>query len=161
LPVGGLGQDLVDQTCGRVASATCPARGAQASLAGEGDQTLESARGTTQAGEAAGQDAAVQVSAKLVLDEVRVADARIVAATCLIQKRFEMAAYDGVQDGLVGLAPSVRSCHGPRGGAGRALEEQGRECGRGHCVARSGLHGMDIEAGGLDVSAGVVQVRAC
>jgi len=120
LPVGRLGQYSVDQIGGGLGRAPCPARGAHAALAREGHQPLEPAGGTAQPREAAGQQAAVEVTPELLLDEPGVAVAALAALARLLQQRLQILAHDRVQGGLLGLAALVAA--GQRMGRRARLE---------------------------------------
>jgi hypothetical protein len=69
LPYRDLGEHVADEVLGGVLHAPCAAGGADVGLAGESNQALETAVGTAYPCEAPGEDAAVQVGAKLPLDE--------------------------------------------------------------------------------------------
>ena len=67
-----MGDDVVDQVGRRLRHAPCAARGAKAApLATEGDELVVAAVPAAQPQEAVGQDAALQKSVELVLDELR------------------------------------------------------------------------------------------
>ena len=77
LAVGGRGKDPVDQVGGGVGHAPAPATRTQAALATEGDEALMAAGGAAQAGDAAGEQAALEVPAELAFDEARIAGPRV------------------------------------------------------------------------------------
>jgi hypothetical protein len=76
-------------------------------VAAEGHQTLETAAGTADPGEAAGQDAAVEVGAQVALDVGGEAAAGWAAVAGGSEEGLEPLADEGVEEGLLGLAPSV------------------------------------------------------
>lgn len=119
-------QDVADQVVGPVLHAPRRAGGADVRLAGEGQQPLESAAGTANAGEAAGEDAAVEVGAQLPLDKDRQTAPVIAARAGAGQERLELVAHDLVQECLLQLAPSVAG----KGGTGIARRGVPRSSGR-------------------------------
>jgi len=100
-------QHVPDQVVGPVLHASGGAGGAHVRLARERDQPLETAVGTADPGEAASQDAAVEVGAQLALDEGRQTAPMLAALAGAGEERFELVAYNLVQDGLLRLAPRV------------------------------------------------------
>ena len=102
---------------------------AEAALAAEGDESLEVAFGTAQACEAALEEAAVEVPPKLGLEENGIAVA--VALAWFLEEGFEVVADDGMENGFLGLAPTVETAAGYErrvGGArmGLVLDPGGR-----------------------------------
>jgi hypothetical protein len=103
-----IGQDVIDQMRSPLRHAPpTTARAEPAALAREGDQSIEPARGAPKASEAAGQAAAPQEVAKLLLDKAREAFA-VTQRRGLGTERLEMVSDDPVQDGGRGIARSVR-----------------------------------------------------
>jgi hypothetical protein len=89
----------------------------EASLAGEGHQSLETAVGTANPGEAAAQEPAVEGDPEGALDEGREAAAAGAALPGGGEEGLEPVSDDGVEEGLLGFpAPIPR-----QGGAGRAV----------------------------------------
>jgi len=89
-------------------------------LAGEGDEPLETAVGTAHSGEAAGQDAAVEVAPEFALDEGGEPSAAGAPVPGGGEEGLEPVADDLVEECLLGLAPAVRTDRGA-GRAGMAL----------------------------------------
>jgi hypothetical protein len=73
--------------------------------------------GTAHSGEAAGQDAAVEIGAQVALDVAGEAAARGAALAGGGEEGLEPLADDGVQEGVLGLAAAVPG----KGCAGRAI----------------------------------------
>jgi hypothetical protein len=76
-------------------------------LAGEGNQALEAAVGTADSREAPGEDAAVEVGAKLSFDEGGEAVAMGAPLADGDEERFQPLPDDLVEEGLLGFAPVV------------------------------------------------------
>jgi hypothetical protein len=127
LAVGRLGQDAVDQVGGGVGRMPGPATRTEAALAGEGNEALETARGTAQPGEPAREKAAAEVAVELVLDEGRVAFPGRAAESCFVKQRIEVIEYQAVEDGGVRLAWTVEGSRGRSRGARLPLVDNGRE----------------------------------
>lgn len=86
-------------------------------LAAEGHQPLETAAGTADPGESAGQDAAVEIGAQVAFDVGWQAPSGRAALARCGEEGLEPAADDGVEEGLLRLAPAV----GGKGHAGGAV----------------------------------------
>ncbi len=107
LPHGDRGEDVLDEVLGGVLHPASVAGRADVGLAGEGHQPLETAVGTADSREAAGEDAAVEVGAQLALDEGRQAPAMGTPLSCGGEERLEPFADPLVQERLLWLAPPV------------------------------------------------------
>jgi len=59
-----------------------------------------------------GQNPAVEVAAKLILDEARVARAGVTALAGVVEKRLKVVADHAVEDGSLGLMPAIGSGQG-------------------------------------------------
>jgi len=89
-------------------------------LAGEGHQSFETAVGTADSGEAAGEDAAVEVGAQLALHEGGQPTAMGAPLPGGGEERLEPLPDDLVEQRLLGLAAAVPA-EGRAGRAGTAL----------------------------------------
>jgi hypothetical protein len=96
LAVAGFGQELIDQIGTGVGHAATDAARAQPTFAGDSDQLLLATFGAANPRESVAQDSTGQVTAKVALDEARIALA--VEPTGLGGEGPEVFADDGVQD---------------------------------------------------------------
>jgi hypothetical protein len=116
---------MIDQVGGDFRHAPGVARGADATpLAGEGHQEIVATLGTAGAGEAVGQDAALQVASKFAL---HVAGYRVtIAVASQREVGLQVLLDEAVEDGLLGATTGVDSgsasrwVGGPVGSAVRA-----------------------------------------
>jgi hypothetical protein len=105
LAVGRFGQLIIDEGGGDVGHAPRHAARTEAAFAAEGDEAFEAALWTAQACEAASEQTTVEVTPELVLEEDGIPIA--VPSARLFEEGLQVVTDDGVEDGLLGLAPAV------------------------------------------------------
>ena len=106
-----LWENFIDQVCCRLHHAPCVARGTDAApLTRERDEEIVTTVGAACPGKSMGQDAALQILAKILLDVCGNREAILICVPALGQPGFEMTLHDLINRAAFGSAAPINRC---------------------------------------------------